>query len=237
MPESISDEDFENLYRSMNECAQRYGCRIVGGDLTASPVLVVSITVMGTGAGFLRSAARPGDIVIVTGDFGASALGLELILKGIPADAKESYVMKRHLRPEPRLTEGRILAGAALSQPLAMMDASDGLADALLQIAGLSGIAIEIDANKVPIHLETLELAVEMNLDSLELALYGGEDYELVACVSESDLSKLQKNGAAFKPIGRVLNGEGVSLLFNGKESIKLDYGKTFQHWKDSVQL
>lgn len=232
MPESISEHDFEVLYSSMQRCASKYGCRIVGGDLTASPVLVISITVIGAGAGLLRSDARAGDFVIVTGDFGASALALELILRGIPADASASYVMKRHLRPEPKLKEGKILVSLCANQKAALMDASDGLADALLQIADLSKVAIDIDAEKIPIHHETLELAVAVHLDPLQLALYGGEDYELVACVSETVWADLQEKTSAFKSIGRVREGGNVSISFQGKNSLKLDFDRTFQHWK-----
>lgn len=231
MPASVSELDFEILYSALNQCARQYGCRIAGGDLTSAPVLIISVTVMGRGSGLLRSNARPGDLVVVTGDFGASALGLAMILKGEAADASGSYVINSHLRPSPRLDEGLMMGELSLERKAALMDASDGLADALLQISTLSGVGIEIEAEKIPVHPETIELATEANLEPLELALYGGEDYELVACLSESMWQKLQAKSSAFKAIGRVIRGENVLLSFKDKDSIKLDYGKTYQHW------
>lgn len=283
-PDSLSDEDFRQLYASLQECACKYGTRIVGGDLTGSDKLVISITVLGRASGenlqtsaspliLKRSGARVGQLVIATGDFGASALGLELILRSPakgenpPAASKgdgiaeaehldlrskseslqayaledncesqwRSYPRLRHCRPQPRLYEAQQILESCGTESAALMDTSDGLADALLQIARASSVAIEIDESKIPIHESVISGAQEFGLNPLDLALYGGEDYELLACVSEKSWNKLrQLQNPVFKVIGRVIAGAGVNLLTKGgSERVEIEAGKTYQHWSD----
>ena len=232
MPAKLSDEEFSRLYQSMADCASAYETRIVGGDLTASDRLVISVTVMGKPAAsgaFMRSGARAGHVLAVTGDFGASALGLEQILQGCKADASLSHPLKRHLRPEPRLKEAGDLAELCGGCEAALMDASDGLADAVLQIAEASGAGFEIEADLIPVHEETRRIAHELNKDPLEFALYGGEDYELVACVSPDVWSALETRGT-FTRIGVAVESPDV-LIDTKKETLILDRLKTFQHW------
>lgn len=240
MPPQLSDEEFGNLYESMNECAVKYGTRIVGGDLTGSESLVISITVIGrcNNRGVaLRSAARIGDLVIATGDFGASALGLELILRGKKtSDAHLCYAIQRHLRPEPKFGEAHCLLeiSAQVNELPALMDASDGLADALLQMAAASDVGIEVEEDKIPVHHEVSKMAAELGLDVLDLALYGGEDYELVACVEPSVWEKMEHKGdSSFKIIGKVVAGDEVVLRRRDGTSSRVDERKTFQHWRE----
>ena len=244
MPPNLSDVEFRRLYASMTECARSHGTRIVGGDLTGSSMLVISITVLGkppASGDFLRASASPGYVVIVSGDFGASSLGLELILRGEMADAKNSYALRRHLRPEPRFDQARLLADAVGGLPaarqqigrVAMMDASDGLADALLQIASASKVSISIDELKVPIHPEVKQRAAQLGLNLTELALYGGEDYELVACVHPDLWREIEtQSGNDFRQIGCVKLGDEVVLIDAADKSIRIESNKTFQHWK-----
>lgn len=235
LPASLSEEDFIRLYTSINECGSKYGARIIGGDLTASKALVISITVMGSphpSGAIMRSGAHENNLVLASGDFGASGLGLELILRGEKADSDACHPLRRHLRPEPRLKEAEELAEISSGcSSRSLMDTSDGLADALLQTAAASGVSIEIDARKIPIHDETKEIAARLNLDPVDLALYGGEDYELLACVPESVWERLSKKTNSFKLIGRVGKGNGVSMQTeNG--AVAIEAQRTFQHWK-----
>lgn len=230
-PTSMSDADFELLYAGIVECAKTYECRIVGGDLTGSEALVISITVFSSSKGrkpMLRSGAKAGDKVVVTGDFGASAVGLEQILKGEKAVATASHTMMKHLRPKPRLLEASKLCQATAGRG-ALMDASDGLADALIQISELSDVAIQVHANEIPIHMNTLAAAEKCGRDALKLALYGGEDYELVACVSAEFLPECVSAG--FTCIGEVSGGGGVHLVKADGTSEKLTRERIFQHW------
>lgn len=235
-PEHRSDAQFRQLYSGIHECARKFSTRIVGGDITSSEKIVCAVTIIGQAAkpaALLRSTAALGHIVAVTGDFGASACGLESLLKG---RRELTYPVSRHLRPQPRigagLTLSQILARRNGTEKVAMMDTSDGLADAALQVAKSSGVGIEIDAELVPIHAQTLASAKELGLDPLSLALYGGEDFELFACMSEDLWSEVKNSDQdnQFKMIGRVVAGAGAELISNGRRCA-LDNSRTYQHF------
>lgn len=233
LPDSVSEADFEKLYRGMLDCARTYRCRIVGGDLTKGPVLVVSITVIGDeheNGVIRRSGALEGDVVVVTGDFGASAAGLWLIQH---QQLAKSHCLSKHFRPLPRLCEAWALVRKT-SGRAAMMDASDGLADALVQISAASKVGMTIEAEKIPIHSETRAVAARANQSYLEWALYGGEDYELVACLSPEDWQAISAHEAnPFTVIGKVSKQPGqVVLKTQNGELERIDLKRAFQHWK-----
>ncbi|MDZ4834512.1 MAG: thiamine-phosphate kinase [Candidatus Melainabacteria bacterium] len=245
-PATMSEREMESLYGGFVDCANRYRTRIVGGDLVKARDLTISVTVMGEThehGVFTRSGAEVGDVVIVTGDFGASAAGFYLLEHGETetlsaaeqagvwrANRSGGTCVTRHRRPLPRLCESWALNRAALGAG-ALMDASDGLADALVQIARSSNVALRVDLKNVPVHDETLETAQKAGRDPLDWVLYGGEDYELVACISEQSWQRLQGfEHNPFKAIGIVEDGDGVSLTLGGKCGPDLDLEKCFQH-------
>jgi thiamine-monophosphate kinase len=158
--------DLETLYEGLAAAAERYRCPIVGGDLANADTLVVSVALTGTSDGshvVLRSGARPGDALFVTGPLGASAAGLEVLRSGRAGEAPE--LAAAHRRPEARVAEGRTaVAGGAT----AMIDVSDGLAIDVDRLAAASGVGVALTA--VPI----------AGGATVEQALGGGEDYELV---------------------------------------------------------
>jgi thiamine-monophosphate kinase len=166
------DTDVDHLAEGMTEAAARWGCPVVGGDLTSAAQLVVSTSVIGRLEGeapaVLRSGARPGDTLYVTGALGASAAGLR-VLREDPASA-DAALAAAYRRPEARIGEGRAARAAGAT---AMMDVSDGLGLDLHRLADASGVGFALD--RVPI----AEGA------TLEEALGGGEDYELVVATSD----------------------------------------------------
>ncbi|MGD9680963.1 MAG: thiamine-phosphate kinase [Candidatus Obscuribacterales bacterium] len=234
-PESLPLCDLEELYRGMNECARAYRCRVAGGDFTGGPVLSISVTVLGTtheDGCLLRSTAEPGDVVVVTGDFGASRAGLEALGAGWD---DFDYCVNRHCKPLPRLCESWAMVRKTGNRG-ALMDASDGLADALFQIARDSNVLMEVELSKVPVHHETVAAARRAAADPLDWALYGGEDYELVGCLSENTWRQGQK-ALPFIAIGKVretrpTGGEaaGVELVHHGKSRGRVDMSRAFQH-------
>jgi thiamine-monophosphate kinase len=230
-PKTMSESVIEALYSGITECANAYRARIVGGDLVRSRDLTISVTVLGDAHehGVLtRGGAKDGDIVVVTGDFGASAAGLIQLEESSPA--QNGYCVRRHRRPIPRLCESWALNRASSGNG-ALMDASDGLADALFQIARASNVSIRVDLKKVPVHDETMETAQKAGRDPLDLMLYGGEDFELVACISEASWKNL--NGFdhnPFKAIGTVESGQGLSFSYGDQSGPQLDLDKCFQH-------
>jgi len=245
LPKKFAKSSFADFYDGLKECADHYRTTIVGGDITGGSVFTIAITIIGESHNngvLTRSGARQGDVVVVTGTFGASRAGLAELLN-TPGRAGRSCApnscLGRHLRPEPRLKESWELANRIGSGALkgALMDASDGLADALFQIAQASNVGMTIDLEKIPIGLETKKIAKNYGADVLDWALYGGEDYELVATLPASAWRKWlessnseSSNHFPFTEIGSVTSGHDIVLKLGDKDGPELDLAKTFQH-------
>jgi thiamine-monophosphate kinase len=160
------------VMQGVAEASRESACPVVGGDLSAGGVLVVAVTVLGTvdgGTAIPRDGARPGDVIFVTGPCGASAAGLRVLRAGVA----EGPLAAAYRRPRARLAEGEV---ARLAGAHAMIDISDGLALDLHRVADASEVGFVVDA--VPV----------ADGATLEEALGGGEDYELVVVVSPADV-------------------------------------------------
>jgi thiamine-monophosphate kinase len=233
LPATVSELSIEQLFKGMIECARAYRCRIVGGDLTRGDTIVISITLLGEAheqGVALRTGAKPGDIVVCSGDFGASAAGLWAMKAARTAEF--AHAAQKHFRPLPRLCESWSLIRATGGR-MALMDASDGLADALVQIAESSGVGMRVDASRVPAHDDTRTAAKAANVDVMDWILYGGEDYELVGTIAPEHWKQLQQSPHnAFTQIGTVTAGPAEVLLVQpGGTTHPLSLEKTYQHW------
>jgi thiamine-monophosphate kinase len=156
------------FFRGLNALARRFQVQLSGGDLSAAPEIVADIILLGAvprGRAVLRSGARPGDCIYVTGALGHSAAVLQQLFAGKRVKATKA---SSHFYPQPRLEVGRWLRQRRLAT--AMIDLSDGLSVDLAHICKESGVSARIDAAKVPVAKSA----------GLELALHGGEDYELL---------------------------------------------------------
>jgi thiamine-monophosphate kinase len=195
---------------------------IAGGDVSRAPALIVALTVVGyvgePEEAVRRSGARPADVVAVTGELGGASAGLQALrcaelARGLDPEVAEG-LRRRQLAPEPRLAAGRALASAGAS---AMIDVSDGLGADAAHIAAASGVAIEIDLDRLPIQLGVAEVAAAAGTDAFELAGAGGEDYELVVTLAADRLaearSAVKAIGLRLTEIGTVSEGAGVELI------------------------
>lgn len=219
----------EEMYRGMSECALEFSCRVAGGDVVRSPErMFVSVSLVGAvgGTGFLtRSGARPGQVVLVTGSLGDSHLGMCWLMGGGGA---ENPCARRHLYPRPRLREGAL---ALREGATAAIDVSDGLLRDLGHICEESGVGAEIQLDKIPISNPARELAAELNVDPLEAALHGGEDYELILVAGENLAPRLAEEVPA-TIIGRIREGKGVTVLDAEGKEVDVGYGG-YEHFRE----
>jgi thiamine-monophosphate kinase len=187
------------LVRGMEELAVECGATIAGGDVVGGPVLVLTVAVTGWADAedelVGRDGARPGDLVGVTGELGASEAGRRLLERGAGGPAGP---IARHLRPRPLLEAGRALAGAGAT---AMIDVSDGLATDARHIADRSGVELRV-------RLEDLPRPVDV---SAEQAATGGDDYELLVTFPP-ERREAAEVAASLTWIGEVSVGSGLVL-------------------------
>ena len=216
LPRDLPPADALSLVKGMTALAERTGTTMAGGDIVRAGALVITVCVTGWAerenqlAG--RDGARPGDVVGLTGDLGASAAGLLMLEGQVPGlgPAEAEFLARRHRCPEPRLAAGRAIAAAGAT---AMIDLSDGLATDAAHVADSSGVRLVLDLLTAPLGPGVREAAEAIGRDPLELAATGGEDYELLFTVSP-DLwrSTAAAAGTVVTRLGTVVEGNGVEL-------------------------
>ena len=193
LPPDAEVESVIDLYRGMFDIAGKFGLAIVGGDTVSAPLVFVSVTVIGSAGdrkrGMLRrSAAKPGDKIAVTNALGASAGGLKMLQEGLkfsPQYAKQ--LRQAHLLPNPRVAEGQLLVAKGVR---CGMDVSDGLIGDLGHICAESKIGARINVDSVPVSPAATACFGERGL---EMALTGGEDYELLFTAGPQIMNKVIK--------------------------------------------
>ncbi|MDX1763954.1 MAG: thiamine-phosphate kinase [bacterium] len=182
VPPSLVGEGVENLYGGIRETADAYGVTIGGGDLSRSSAgIFVDIMLLGKSdkhQAVLRSGAAPGDRIFVSGTLGDGALALKLLQAG-EEDPEKARLLPRHVRPEPRLALGRLLATGG-QRASAMIDVSDGLSSDLHHICGASGVGARIYEDRLPRSEVYRQVCSRKGEDESALLLHGGEDYELL---------------------------------------------------------
>ena len=182
LPPNSAADDIEELYRGLLDLAQCHKITLVGGDISESATLFINIALTGNaGAQLLRrSSAQAGDLIAITGYTGMAAAGLRLISNGSPPHHQDTPLRQAFCQPIPRITEGaEILAAGAH----AAIDISDGLVADLKHICCASNVSANIDLSRIPLHPALKEFFAD---EALDLALGGGEDYELLFTAEQS---------------------------------------------------
>ena len=248
LPANVSVEMVEALYRGLHQAATAYHLTIVGGDTTAARLLTLTVTVIGEARQadvVYRSGAQVGDVLGVTGDLGAAYAGLKVMLDQRRAMQDEGtayqpnlepfqYVIQRQLAPLARLEIIEDWATRGI-HPHALIDISDGLASEVHHLCKQSECGALIHAEALPIAPETHAVADLFADDAETYALFGGEDYELLFALPESELEKLDPE--SFVVVGHVmdasegvcvqtLEGELIPLEFSGYQHFDEDYGE-----------
>jgi thiamine-monophosphate kinase len=243
-PADTADERLLALADGLAEAASREGVAVAGGDLVASPVLVLSLTAIGYEADGVplvtRGGAKRGDAVAVTGELGGAAAALALL--GDDAgdqpdagsrlpDAEREALLARQLHARPRLAAGRALAKAGAT---AMIDLSDGLGADASHLARSSGCRIELDLARLPVAPGVAAVAGGER-EALELAASGGEDFELLAALPADRLDEARRAvseaGSELTELGYVAEGKGVTLRLPGGGELE---PTGFDHRRDS---
>jgi thiamine-monophosphate kinase len=230
VPPDLGEDDCLRLLDGLVEVAAASGTALAGGDLTRSPVLSLAITVVGHAPDadrlVTRSGARPGDALVLTGELGGAAAGLLLLeggAKGHSSPPDVESLLARQLEPQPRLAAGRALAAAGAR---AMIDLSDGLGGDAGHLAAAGGVGLRIDAESLPLQEGVAEVARIFGRDPLELAIGGGEDYELLAVLPAAQAGDLEAlavaAGVPVTRIGDVLEGSGVEIRRPGGPALAL---------------
>jgi len=220
LPPETGLSSLDDLYEGILALGNDYGVRILGGDVVRSPVTFVTISLTGLndGALLMRSAARPGDRLAVTGYLGSSAGGLELLKHACKTSEEVAECLRQaHRRPRPCVNQGRILSREDVK---AAIDVSDGLLDDLGKLCEASGVAARVERDAVPIHPALKEVFPQKYL---EFALGGGEDYQLLFAAAPSVIERVVPMlTPSATVIGDVVEGPPgkVTLLGPGGEEV-----------------
>lgn len=236
-PDEIDGDWIESFSRGLGEDCAAFTCPLLGGDTTKTPgPLSISITAIGkvpSGRMVKRTGAKPGDLVVVSGTIGDGALGVMVRkgsrqLAGLSGEQADELI-RRYLVPEPRLALSPLLREYAN----AAMDISDGLVGDLAKLARVSGVGAQIQAAKIPLSNPAHD-AIADEAGLLEIALTGGDDYEVLAAIPEARFAAFAevagKAGVPVTTIGTFGVGEGVSVLGPGGQELSFE-SASFSHF------
>ena len=234
VPEAVWKTDFvERFYDGYMNLAKKFNVELIGGDVSRTPdKIVIDSMAAGEvekGKAVLRSNAKVGDLIYVTGSLGAAAMGLKLLESGEKYnDSPDKNILLRQLAPNPQTKIGRILGDENLAT--AMIDLSDGLSSDLAHLCQASKVGAKIYADKIPITSEISDF--RFRISDLEFALDGGEDFELLFTVEPKKKIRAEKalKNCAFSHIGEITATGGIIELIADKKSIVLQ-PKGFRHF------
>jgi thiamine-monophosphate kinase len=238
LPQKISVEMVGELYRGAAAACKKYSCRIIGGDTTASSGnMFLSVALTGEVEReklLTRAGAKPGDLLCVSGHLGASAAGLKILQREKErfrnSDDPEHFkpllepytpALEKHLMPRPRLDISAILTGHCTVH--AAIDVSDGLATEVHHLCKASGTGAEVFEHNLPVEAVTQKIAGETGTTPTALALYSGEEYELLFALDDNEYARLESLTSDVTIIGRITGKEkGIQLVHEHGETAPL---------------
>lgn len=229
LPKKIDASFINDFYQAIEDLSNEFDFEVIGGDITGSSKIFISICAIGLTKNrkiSSRKNAKVGDYVVTTGVHGSSAAGLWLLQNN-----KSVYFTDFHLMPKIKKDFSDEIA-MKCNTDYAMMDTSDGLADALFKIAQSSNVSIHVDFDKVPYDEKIKEVAKQAKIDYKNWVLYGGEDFQIVACINKENLDKITPD--LYTIIGQVKKKTEKSFveIKTGNEILKINnLEKTFNHF------
>lgn len=240
----FSLEAIEELYLGMKIACDKYQVDLVGGDTSTSRSgLVINVTVLGEVDSkniTKRSGAKPGDLLVVSGDLGGAYMGLQILERekkvfidhpNMQPDLEPyDYIVGRQLKPEARVDIIETLNELNII-PTSMMDISDGVASEVFHLGKASKVGFDVYENKLPIDSQTMETAMTFNLNPSIVALNGGEDYELLMTIDQKHYDQL-KNHMDFTIIGHATAMEGKHRLHTNAGNVFDIKAQGWQHFK-----
>lgn len=226
LPGDTGVENIGKMYEGMLELANHHDVAVVGGNMCGSPVISITITVTGSspdGRILRRSTAKPGDLIAMTGYAGSSAAGLVMLREKLQFGAETAtYLRTAFMRPKPRIAEGQLLLKHRVTTAI---DISDGLLADLRHICEASKVGARVDADKVPVHAG---MKSKFGERARELALTGGEDYELLFTADSEIIDKVKKETTCpVTIIGEITDEKAgkVRAVDTDGRTIKIDNG------------
>ena len=218
LPETHTGRWLDLFLGGLRRASRKLRCFLAGGDTTRRNDILINITVVGevrTGHAILRSGARPGDIIFVSGRLGEAELGLQTIRRSKGMTSTKNALTRKHLYPEPRLALGQWLAQKGFST--AMVDLSDGLSTDLSGLCAASAVGALLDQSKIP-QVRFPDTSLRRSHDPLQLALHRGDDYELLFTVPPLKAKFLPRvfQGVRLTAIGKITRNRELLLEKNG---------------------
>ena len=235
LPGELETDCISSLYQGMAQITNKFGVAIVGGNIASASKTIITVTVLGSlesKSALTRSAAVPGDRVAITGYPGLSVAGLKMLKQKLSFDAESSQLLRQaHLQPTPRINEGQVLLHHKVR---AAIDISDGLIADLTHICKASKVSAKINKDAVPIHPI---LQSNFKSDCQQLALSGGEDYELLFTASSQVINQVkQAISCPVTVIGEITEGTPgqVTLSDTSGKNIPWQQGG-WEHFKSQI--
>jgi thiamine-monophosphate kinase len=235
VPRDLTESDIIQIGKGLNAGAREYKSFILGGDTNEASDLIINCMAFGICKRhhlLKRSGTKPGDYAAVTGYFGKTASGLKILMQGLSSSEEGEELLDSVLMPQARVKEGVALAQSKAAT--ASIDSSDGLAWSLHEISRASNVGFLLDS--LPVAPEAEKFAKIYNFDSVELALYGGEEYELFVTIKpelwQQAKEAVEKVGGALIKIGKVTYDKRVLLKNDGK-TVSVE-ARGWEHFKST---